>query len=170
VTDARTAAVLCIYTDDWTFRARALVDLLSAVDDAYSALTVAYGDVPEPPVDPLMLNEDDFADAAALRDVVAGLRDADALPASPGAGDASAAVRSLQVDQVERARPVYVEVSGGPPLLVALWLLTGLDGEYKVTEEYAVGTPDRQDVHKRVSFSTSAPVGDLADALRAWPA
>lgn len=169
MTDARTAAALCLHAPNRTFHARSLADLLSAVDDAYAALTAAYGAVQEPPVDPLMLNEDDLADEGALQHAVTALQEADAFPAPLAEGAGAAADRSLQVEQVERARPVFVELSGGPPLLLAFWLLSGLDGAYKVTEEYAVSMPTRQDVHKRVSFTTSASVPELIDAFGSLP-
>lgn len=167
--DVRVAAGLNVLDLGTELPVSAYVELLATLDQAYRVLSSWHDGRAEPPVNPLMLTDEDLADAAA-REAFAAELEADGVlsalgpPAEPPSGEGPHP--SLQVQQLDGGWPVYLELTGDPPLLLVAWLLGSLDGEYTVTEEYGIEGEAGTDVHKRVSFTTSAPVAAVSDALR----
>lgn len=169
--DVSVAACLSVLEGERGLTVPEFVELLATVDGVYVALSRWYDDLADPPVNPLMLTDEEFADESALASFAADLRADGVLDGLPAPGEYSTADHAeaeLQVQQMDPDGPLFVELTGNPTLLLALWLLNPLDGEYKVTEEYSVAGDDDAGVNKRVSFSTTASVTDVTDTLRGY--
>lgn len=169
MTDVRVAAAISVHGGRPELRVPEFVALLSTIDTLYVELQEEYDATTDVPVDPLMLNDADFGDTAALEEFVADLEAdgiLDDVPPADRPRSSRAVDPELQIEQFDRARPMFVELTGEPTLLLVLWLLNRLDGVYKVTEEYSLAGPDETNVHKRVSFTTQASLPEITDVLR----